>query len=325
MKPKMLITGSRGMIAQYVIREVEKDHCLYGLTHSETSKDNQKRHIHEICCDTNDYDRLDFILSLIKPNSIVHLASISSSRIAFENVIQTIGCNGMSTVNLCNIIHKNKWNHVKLFNASSSEIYKGHNQYTVKENDHNMYHLHPYSIAKILGHSTVDFYRTEHNMKFYNGILFTVESPQKSPEFLLNKVARHARNYKSSKKVLKLGQLDSYRNIIHADDVAIAIRKILEADVDTNYCICNIMPDGKNVKVLDLVLGIYKRYGIKVTRKDNLLIDESTGDTIVIITGLNKGFDTCPTDILGYPENLIKLGWKPKYSVEDILDDICSS
>src|SRR5207237_90196 len=78
MKPKMLITGSRGMIAQYVIREVEKDHCLYGLTHSETSKDNQKRHIHEICCDTNDYDRLDFILSLIKPNSIVHLASISS-------------------------------------------------------------------------------------------------------------------------------------------------------------------------------------------------------------------------------------------------------
>jgi GDPmannose 4,6-dehydratase len=95
----------------------------------------------------------------------------------------------MATAYLCDIIHRNKLP-TKLFNASSSEIYKGHVDYTVKEDDTNMFHRHPYSIAKIMGHSIVDFYRNTYGLLFSNGVIFTTESPLKSQEFLLNKVKR---------------------------------------------------------------------------------------------------------------------------------------
>ena len=60
---------------------------------------------------------------------------------------------------------------IKLFNASSSEIYKGHLDYLVEEDDTKIFHSHPYSIAKIMGHSMVDFYRktyTPENIKTPN-------------------------------------------------------------------------------------------------------------------------------------------------------------
>ncbi len=79
----------------------------------------------------------------------------------------------------------------KVINASSSEIYKGRVDYIVKEDDRNMFHLHPYSIAKTMGHSMVEFYRNTYGLPFSNGVIFTTESPLKASTFLLNKVARH--------------------------------------------------------------------------------------------------------------------------------------
>lgn len=115
-----------------------------------------------------------------------------------------------------------------MFNASSSEIYKGHVNYTIKENDTNKYHNHPYSIAKTLGTEIVNYYRKTYNLHVSNGIIFTTESKLKSEEFLLKKVSTHLKKWKNNKidVFLELGNLDSYRNIIHASDVASSIKVI---------------------------------------------------------------------------------------------------
>jgi GDP-D-mannose dehydratase len=142
------------------------------------------------------------------------MASISSSQYAYNNPLETIKSNGLLTVKLCYIIHKHGWN-TKLFNASSSEIYKGHVDYTVAEDDHNMYHSHPYSIAKTMGHNMVKFYRDTYSLPFYNGVIFTTESPLKKPHFLLNKVKTHIEECKTTDtiKPLIVGDLSSYINI----------------------------------------------------------------------------------------------------------------
>ena len=129
---------------------------------------------------------------------------------------------------------------IKLFNTSSSEIYKGHEIFNVDEykNINQTFHVHPYSIAKIMGQQVVKFYRDTYNLHFSNGILFTTQSIKKSKTFLLNKIHDHL-NHFQNKGPLILGKIDSYRNIIHPYDVVNAIRVIFNNNVGDDYNICN--------------------------------------------------------------------------------------
>ena len=178
----------------------------------------------------------------------------------------------MLCAKICEII-KNINKNIKFFNASSSEIYKGHTEYNVDEynekNLNNTHHLHPYSIAKILSNQIVQFYRKEYNLPFSNGIIFTTQSKEKSNKFLLNKIKTHIEKWLSGdKNVLKIGNIDSYRNIIHPYDVATAINKILSINEGSDYLICNY----NSYKISDLVLKIYKNNNIHLVRgeKNNI-------------------------------------------------------
>ncbi len=309
-KEKVLITGCDGMIANYVIDEYKQSN-LYGFGHT---KKNNTNKITKCYFDIKNRDELELNLHIIKPNIIIHLAGISSSIEAFKNPIDTLELNGLTVAYICDIIHKNNWS-TKLFNASSSEMYKGHINYDVTENDHNMYHCHPYSIAKIMGHSTVNFYRDTYNLPFSNGVFFTIESKYKKGDFLLRKVTEHSRKWKNDNVPIKLGSLDSYRNILHASDAAKAIKIILDQAIGDTYVVCG----NESVKILDLVTKIYSNNGILITVKDNILY--SCDKIVAIIENLNKGIDTIPIDIRGKSDKLYKLGWEQKYRIQDIIDE----
>ena len=313
-KPKLLLTGCDGFIADY-IKSQYSDYTLYGIGHL-TEK--YESNITKYYMDMNNKNELEKIIMTIHPEIIVHLAGISSSQYAFKNVIETVNINGLLTVYLCDIIHNNKLK-TKLFNASSSEIYKGHIDYEVKENDNNMYHLHPYSISKILGHSIVDFYRTTYNLPFSNGIIFTTESRKKKPIFLLNKVANHAKEWKCNKIPLTLGNLDSFRNIIHPSDVAKAINTIIEQKEGDNYLICNEY----NIKIIDIVYKIYDNYKIKLEKRENILYDKITNEVVIIINECYNGTDLTIINIRGEPVKLKNLGWNPEYNIDDIIKELC--
>jgi GDP-mannose 4,6-dehydratase len=313
-KPKLLITGCDGMIAHYV-KEQFTDYNLYGIGHSET---NYEENVTKFYFDMNNSKVLEHTLSIIKPDVIVHLASISSSQYAFKNPIETLHSNGLLTATLCDIIHRKGWN-TKLFNASSSEIYKGHIDYHVKEDDNNMFHLHPYSIAKTMGHSMVEFYRNTHGLPFSNGVIFTTESPLKKPVFLSNKVFAHIKEWNAGIKTsLQVGNLDSYRNILHASDVANAIHTIVSQEKGDAYLICN----SESHKIYDLVIKLYSMHGIELEHKCNTLCEKTTGLDVVIIQDMQLGFESTPTNIRGEARKLEKLGWKPFITIEKILGEL---
>jgi len=317
-KEKVLVTGCNGMIAKYVLDEYYKDSNLYGFCHNLENngiKTNELG-ITKFGFDIQNTDELEMNLSIVKPDIVVHLAGITSSIEAIKRPIYTLQVNGMVIANICDIIHKNRWS-TKLFNASSSEIYKGHVTYLVNDDDHFMYHCHPYSIAKIMGHNIVDFYRQTYNLPFFNGILFTVESKYRKGNFLLRKVLEHTKTWKNDYKPLKLGPLDSYRTFLHASDAAKAVRLILEQQTGDNYVICG----NESIKVLDVVLKIYRLNGINASVFNNLIVSDN-GKIIATIENQNIGFDSVPTNIQGNPEKLHKLGWTTKYDVDDIILDI---
>ena len=312
-KPKVVITGCNGMIAQYVVKRFNNFN-LYGIGKNE---DNYDKNITKFFFDMNDYNELDNVLTIIKPDHIIHLASISSSHYAFNNPIETLKTNGLITSYLCEIIHKNGWK-TKLFNASSSEIYKGHVTYNIVENDNNMFHNHPYSISKIMSQSIVDFYRQTYNLPFSNGIIFTVESSLKKPVFLLNKISNHIKNWLDNKEPIILGNLDSYRNIIHASDVANAIFYILEEKNGNNYLICN----DNSYKIIDLVKLLYSRANINLIKDNNIFYDSNTNLPVIVIQENQLSFESAPTNITGTATNLKNIGWEPLISIKNILDEI---
>ena len=312
-KPKVLITGCDGMIAHYVINKFN-DFNLYGISKTDEILN---KNITKFCFNMNDYIKLKNNLSIIKPDYIIHLASISSSHYAFNNPIETLQTNGLITAYLCEIIHKYGWK-TKLFNASSSEIYKGHIIYNINENDTNMFHSHPYSIAKIMGHSIVDFYRMTYNLPFSNGVIFTVESSLKKPVFLLNKISKHINEWKNNKTPLYLGNLDSYRNIIHPIDVANAIFKICEQINGNNYLICG----DHNYKIIDLVKSMYSKSNIILVQRENIFYELDTNLQVIIIQEKQLSFESLPTNINGEAKNLKNIGWKPSVKIDDILNEI---
>lgn len=314
-KQKVLVTGCNGMISNYVFDEYSNGYNLFGFAHKQNN--NSKHNITKFYFDIRNSIELELNLSIIKPDIIIHLAGVSSSIEAFNNPIYTIELNGMTVAHICDIIYKNKWP-TKLFNASSSEIYKGHINYDVKENDNNMYHCHPYSIAKIMGHSIVDFYRDTFDLPFSNGILFTIESKYKNANFLLRKIADHSKKWKKTFEPIKLGSLDSYRTILHASDAAKAVKIILEQNKGDNY----IINGNENIKVIDLVLKTYTLSGIDITVIDNVLY--SNNKIVAVIENSNKGIDIVSINITGTAAKLYSLGWSPKYSTDDIVNEIVS-
>lgn len=312
-KKKVLITGCDGMISRYVIDEYKTHTNLYGFGH--TNKNNVEHKFTKFYFDIRNIEELEININIIKPDIVIHLAGLSSSIEAFKKPIDTLELNGMTIAHICDIIYKNKWS-TKLFNASSSEMYKGHINYDVKENDNNMYHCHPYSIAKIMGHSMVDFYRTTYHLPFSNGIFFTIESKYKNGNFLLRKISDHSKKWKETFEPIKLGSLDSYRNILHASDAAKAIKLILEQPNGETY----IISGNESSKILDIVLKVYANHGIIINVKDNVLY---SGDKIVAFIEIeNKGIDTVSIDIRGNSKKLKQLGWNPNYNIEDIINEI---
>lgn len=314
-KPKLLITGCDGFISSY-IKETFNEYTLYGITRT---KKEVEKNITKFFFDMNNYDELENIIKIINPESIIHLASISSSIEAFENPLKALENNGMITAKLCNIIYKNN-KKIKLFNASSSEIYKGHEVFNVDEykNINNASHLHPYSIAKIMGQQIIRFYRETYNLHFSNGILFTTQSIKKSNNFLLNKIYNHVEN-KNSNEPLIIGNLDSYRNIIHPYDVVNSIKYILNNNFGDDYSICNY----DSYKIEDLVIKLYNNFNIELVKdeENNTYYDKKLNIPKLIIKNLDNGLDKKIIDIKGYPNKLINLGWKIKFSVDDIINE----
>jgi GDP-mannose 4,6-dehydratase len=316
-KKKMLITGCDGFIGNYIKNSDLFKYDLYGIGHNNYKYENG---ILKSYFDMNNTKLLENFLSIIKPDIIIHLASLSSSSHAFYNPIGTLYTNGMLVAHLCDIIHRNGWNTI-LFNAASSDMYKGHNSYSISENDTHKYHDHPYSIAKIMGSSIVDFYRKTYNYNFSNGIIFTTESKNKSDNFLLKKISNHIKNWKVGNRVpLEIGNIDSYRNIIHVLDVISAIHIIINQDVGDTYLICG--DSFKQIK--SCVEKMYRLADIELINGNNKYTEKKSGLEVLIIINNFIGIDINPTSINGDSLKLKKLGWMPKISIDDILYEYIS-
>ena len=307
---RVLITGITGQIGTYVKEVFESDinYDVWGISRTKTSNNKIKE------LDLRDKINLERFILELQPNIIIHLAGISNLEECALDPINAIVINGHVTVNICEIIHKNNLD-CKLFNASSSEIYKGHNIYTIKEDDTFYMPNHPYGISKLVAHNMVDYFRVVHKQHFSNGIIFTTESHRRTPAFLFKKIANHIKSWKNgNREPITVGCLKSYRTLLHASDVAHAIKCIIEQNKGDNYLICG----DDHTSVEDIISRMFELAGMAVSISDTEIRSVETADLIVKIGGSLRGANS---SIHGNCQKIKQLGWCQMYDLDAICND----
>ena len=310
-----LITGINGQDGSYLAEFLlKKGYEVWGTIKRNSVAENQTSRLDEIYpqllgklqyADLTDLASLVSVIQQCKPDEIYNLAAQSHVRISFDQPIYTAQATGVGTLNLLEAVRLTKPD-AKIYQASSSEMF-GNNidEDGFQRETTPLVPVSPYGCAKVYSYNICRNYRNSYGMFIANGILFNHESPRRGTNFVTNKVVKTAVEIKKGlRDKLTLGNLEATRDWGHAKDYVEAMWLILQQDTPDDF-VCST---GVSHSVYDLVEYTFNK------------LDLSWGDYVTTDAKYLRPEEL--TDLKGDSTKLKKLGWKPKYTFETMIDEM---
>ena len=314
-KKVALILGINGQDGSYLAEFLlEKKYEVWGGIKRNSVAENQTSRLDSIYsqlmgklqyADLTDLASLISLIQQSQPDEIYNLAAQSHVRISFDQPIYTTLATGLGVLNLLEAIRLIKPD-VKFYQASSSEMFgncidsDGFQRESTPMNP-----VSPYGCAKVYGYNITRNYRNSYNLFAANGILFNHESPRRGTNFVTNKVAKEAVKIKKGlSKELKLGNLHATRDWGHTKDYAKAMWLILQQKTPDDY----VCATGISYSVKDLVEYTFSKLGLdweKYVKIDQKYFRPEELE-----------------DLKGDSSKLRKLGWKPEYTFQTMMDEM---
>ncbi|MCX7354079.1 MAG: GDP-mannose 4,6-dehydratase [Alphaproteobacteria bacterium] len=275
--------------------------------------------------DLTDATNLIRLVQEVRPTEIYNLAAQSHVQVSFETPEYTANADALGTLRLLEAIRILKLeDEVRFYQASTSELY-GNSPAPQSEKTPFMPRS-PYAVAKLYGYWITVNYRQAYGMHASNGILFNHEGPTRGETFVTRKITRAVAAIELGlQKKLFLGNLDAKRDWGHARDFVAGMWLILQQKKPDDY----VLATGESHTVREFVEKSFAHVGRKIAWKGKDAkekgVDAKTGETLIQIDP--RYFRPTEVDHLqGDARKARKvLGWKPKTSFKDLVDDMMTS
>jgi GDPmannose 4,6-dehydratase len=328
------ITGITGQDGSYLAELLlEKNYKVYGLKRRISTGSNTQRIDHLLCNpnlvliegDMNDSGFFVNVLRRIKFDGILeiyNLAAISHVKLSFDIPEYTAKIDSLATLNMLEAIRNlNLENNVKFYQASTSELYGKVKE--IPQNENTQFNpCSPYAISKLFSYWMCRNYREAYGMYVVNGILFNHESPRRNENFVTRKITKAVANIRrGGSEILCLGDINPKRDWGHAKDYVLAMWLMMQQERSDDY----VVATGKTTSVKEFVELAFKEIGITILWRgkgiDEVGVDSYSNNVLVKID--TQYFRPCEVDfLLGDASKMNALGWKPTYSLRDIVKEM---
>jgi GDPmannose 4,6-dehydratase len=285
--------------------------------------------------DLTDSTNLIRIIQETQPDEIYNLAAMSHVKVSFDTPEYTANADGIGTLRILEAVRLlGLTQKTRIYQASTSELY-GLVQEVPQKETTPFYPRSPYGVAKLYAYWITVNYREAYNMYAVNGILFNHESPLRGETFVTRKITRGvAKIALGMQDCIYLGNLDAKRDWGHAKDYVEAMWLILQQEKPEDYVIAT----GITTTVRDFVRMAFREVGVELefrgegVNEKGYVVAASNPDFPVtigkeVVSIDPKYFRPTEVDLLiGDPTKaMTKLGWKPKYDLPMLVNDMVSS
>jgi GDPmannose 4,6-dehydratase len=352
-----LITGVTGQDGAYLTELLlEKGYTVHGVKRrSSLFNTDRIDHLYEDPHVTNprfilhygdltDSMNLTRIIQEVQPDEIYNLAAMSHVQVSFELPEYTANADGIGTLRILEAVRLlGLTKKTKIYQASTSELY-GLVQAVPQSETTPFYPRSPYAVAKLYGYWITVNYREAYDMFACNGILFNHESPLRGETFVTRKITRAAAKIVLGlQDCLYMGNIDAQRDWGHAKDYVEAMYLILQQEKPEDFVIAT----GVTTRVREFIRMTFAFLGVELAFTGS---EENEVGTIASVNsarlaelGIEEGAHLKPgipvlkidpryyrpTEVellIGDPtKSQTKLNWKPKHTLETLIEDMASS
>ncbi|SEJ12048.1 GDPmannose 4,6-dehydratase [Dyadobacter koreensis] len=345
---KALITGITGQDGAYLAELLlSKGYEVHGIKrrsslfntqridhiYEDPHEKNVRFHLHY--GDLSDSTNIIRIIQEVQPDEIYNLGAMSHVQVSFEEPEYTANVDGIGTLRILEAVRLlGLTKKTKIYQASTSELY-GLVQQVPQSETTPFYPRSPYAVAKLYGYWITVNYREAYDMYAVNGILFNHESPLRGETFVTRKITRAvARIALGLQDKVFLGNLDAQRDWGHAKDFVEAMWLILQQEVAEDFVIAT----GITTRIRDFVRMAFAEVGVelefsgegaaetaKVVKCNDPKYQIEIGKEVVAVDP--RYFRPTEVELLiGDPtKSMTKLGWKPKYDLKALVNDMVTA
>ncbi|MEN8225823.1 MAG: GDP-mannose 4,6-dehydratase [Bacteroidota bacterium] len=285
--------------------------------------------------DLTDATNLIRIIQEVQPDEIYNLAAQSHVKVSFETPEYTANTDGLGTLRILEAIRLLELtDKTRFYQASTSELF-GLAQEVPQTEKTPFYPRSPYGVAKLYSYWIVVNYREAYGIHASNGILFNHESPIRGETFVTRKITRAiARIAMGLQEKLYLGNLSAKRDWGHAMDYVEAMYLMMQQDKPDDYVIAT----GITTEIREFVRLVFSELQVEidfsgkgkeekgvVVKNNNPELAFKTGQVIVEVDP--DYFRPTEVDLLigDASKAKEKLGWKPQYTLQELIHEMISS
>lgn len=297
--------------------------------------------------DLTDSMNITRLIKEIQPDEIYNLGAMSHVKVSFDSPEYTADVDAIGTLRVLEAVRLlGLEKKTRIYQASTSELY-GLVQEVPQRETTPFYPRSPYACAKLYGYWITVNYREAYDMHASNGILFNHESPLRGETFVTRKITRSvSRIALGLLDKLYLGNLSAKRDWGHAKDYVRSMHLILQQPTGGDYVVAtgvttevrefarlsfaelglNVEFHGEGIDEVGVLTSIDEdRFNAQVGIEYLEHLRKRIGDEVVAVDPAYFR----PTEVellIGDPSKAMKiLGWKPEYSLSDIVTDMMQS